>query len=380
MKILCFTPLPYGSGAGWWGRDLALTVLGFRDLCHDAFLVCYRTTHSKDPEGRPVLLINPDEAGSLSWWRNQRPDLVILGLWTRPKYDAIRRAALSATPRVIERADSDGMRTASCGLRVYAQRRYDYFRDRTYRWSAIFSIPISILYSFASILASPWIEARLARTLRLLPAITVEAPHATSHWKRLAARLGAAPEKIHFIPHPIRTDIFKPDPAVSKKNQVISVGRWESYQKNLPLLLKLLVGFLSQNPNWSSLVIGSGLPKSSPHPRITFSGPVSAIKLARRMQESKIFLSASRYESFGLAAAEALCCGCPPFGPAGIESFYFFRSFLPKPFQELSLENLFGGDISYPGLAPSNPQTTSAEVFFSPCSIASDFLRIAKFL
>jgi hypothetical protein len=28
------------------------------------------------------------------------------------------------------------------------------------------------------------------------------------------------------------------------------------------------------------------------------------------MQESKIFLSSSRYESFGLAAAEAGACGC----------------------------------------------------------------------
>jgi hypothetical protein len=28
------------------------------------------------------------------------------------------------------------------------------------------------------------------------------------------------------------------------------------------------------------------------------------------MQESKIFLSSSRYESFGLAAAEAVACGC----------------------------------------------------------------------
>lgn len=380
MKILCFTPLPYGNGAGWWGRDLALTVLGFRGLGHDAYLVCYPTTHSKDPEGRPVFLISPDEAASPSWWKNQRPDLVILGLWTRPKYDAIRRAALSATPRVIERADSDGMRTASCGLRVYAQRRYDYFRDRTFGWPALLSIPASIFYSFASILSTPWIEARLGRTLNLLPAVAVETPQAKRLWTKLATKIGASSTRIYCIPHPIRTEIFYSDLSIPKMNRVISVGRWESYQKNLPLLLKLLLGFLSQNPNWSSLVIGSGLPKSSPNPRITFSGPVSATKLALWMQESRVFLSSSRYESFGLAAAEALCCGCPPCGPAGIESFYFFRSFLPKPFQELSLENLCSGDISYTGLAPENLPTTSAEVFFSPCSIASAFLRVAKFL
>ena len=240
MKILCFTPLPYGDGSGWWGRDLGLTVRAFRQLGYDAHLVCYPTTHPKDPLDRPVQLVTQSQAISKKWWTQQMPDLVILGLWTRPKYDPIRRAALSATPRVIERADSDGMRTAFCGLLTYAKRRFDYFRDRTYHWPSLLSIPASIFYSFASILATPWIETRLARTLKLLPAIAVETPHATGLWKSLAIRLGADPEKIHCVPHPIQTDIFKFDPAIQKKNQIISVGRWDSYQKNLPLLLKTL--------------------------------------------------------------------------------------------------------------------------------------------
>jgi len=36
------------------------------------------------------------------------------------------------------------------------------------------------------------------------------------------------------------------------------------------------------------------------------------------MQESKIFLSSSRYESFGLASAEAEACGCLIVGPSEI--------------------------------------------------------------
>jgi glycosyltransferase involved in cell wall biosynthesis len=35
------------------------------------------------------------------------------------------------------------------------------------------------------------------------------------------------------------------------------------------------------------------------------------------MQESKIFLCASRYESFGLAAHEAAACGCRVVSPYG---------------------------------------------------------------
>ena len=373
LKILLYTDLAIRPDQLFWHRDFGLLTKAFRDLGHDAYLVVHPATepgatlgapneldHPKEQpcesqresgksphrgasaqDGRgqvrggqvpqvrdvagphaeirnskslipPVLWVSQLDIRDPPWWQSRKPDLVILGLWTRPKYDPIRRAALSSTPHVIERADSDGIRTASCGLLTYAKRRFDYFRDRTYRWPSLLSIPASIFYSFASVTATPWIEFRLRKTLKLLPSILVETPPATLLWKFLARRLGADPEKIHHVPHPIQTDIFKFDPAISKKNQIISVARWDSYQKNLPLLLKTLRAFLNNNPDWTSLVIGSGLPAKSLHPRITFLPPLSPPDLACHMQESKIFLSSSRYESFGLAANEAILCGCVP--------------------------------------------------------------------
>ena len=377
MKILCYTALPYGDGSGWWERDLALTVLGFRALGHDAYLVCYRTSHEEDMEGRPVLLISPAEASLPSWWQSHNPDLVILGLWTRPKYDPVRRAALSATPHVIERADSDGMRTASCGLLTYAKRRFDYFRDRTYRWPSLLSIPASIFYSFASILATPWIEARLARTLKLLPAVAVETPHAANLWKSLATRLGINPQKIHCVPHPIQTDIFKSDPAIPKKNQIVSVGRWESYQKNLPLLLKTLLSFLDKNPSWTSLVIGSGLPTKSPHPRITFLPPLSPPDLARHMLESQIFFSSSRYESFGLAAAEALCCDCMLVGPFNLEPSKSSQLSSTTPIQSLSQSAMA---LRPPKTFFSNKAVSHYDKLLAPQSVARALIQTSVHL
>jgi glycosyltransferase involved in cell wall biosynthesis len=326
LKILLHTDLTIRPDQLFWHRDLGLLTKAFRDLGHNAYLVVHPSDNSpsniKHPTSKildvPVLWPSPSQVRDKQWWQSQKPDLVILGLWTRPKYDPIRRAALSATPHVIERADSDGMRTASCGFFTYAKRRFDYFRDRTYHWPSLLSIPASIFYSFASILATPWIETRLARTLKLLPAIAVETPHATNLWKSLATRLGADPEKIHCVPHPIQTDIFKFDPAIQKKNQIISVGRWDSYQKNLPLLLKTLRSFLDENPSWTSLVIGSGLPAKSPYPQITLLPPLSPPDLARLMQDSKIFLFSSRYESFLMSGVEALSCGCAVVGPSDI--------------------------------------------------------------
>ena len=317
MKILLYTDLVLGPRQLFWERDLGLLTQSFRNLGHDAWLVVHPASESTSKiqnqkskiSNDPVIWASPSDVRNPSWWQDHKPDLVILGLWTRPKYDSVRRAALSTTPHVIERADSDGIRTSSCGLRNYTQRRYDYFRDRTYRWPAGVSILASALYALASVLATPWIEARLAKTLRLLPAVAVETPTAAVLWKHLANRLGADPSRIHCIPHPIQTNIFHPDASIRKKKQIISVGRWESYQKNYPLLVKTLAAFLEENSSWTALVVGSGLPPTPPHSRIFFSAPLPPVHLARQMQESRVFLASSRYESFGLAAAEGAACG-----------------------------------------------------------------------
>jgi glycosyltransferase involved in cell wall biosynthesis len=350
LKILLYTDLSIRPDQLFWHRDLGLLTKAFRDLGHNALLVVHpagdTSSNIKNPKSNiqddPVLWVSQQDVLSPCWWKDHHPDLVILGLWTRPKYDPIRLAALSAIPHLIERADSDGMRTASCGLFTYAKRRFDYFRDRSLRWPSPLSIPASIFYSFASILATPWIEYRLRKTLRLLHSILVETPNATVLWKSLARRLGADPEKIHHVPHPIQTDIFKFGPVIPKKNQIISVGRWDSYQKNLPLLLKTLRTFLDENPSWTSLVIGSGLPTKSLHPRITFLPPLPPSDLARQMQESKIFLSSSHYESFGLATAEAEACGCLVVGPSEIPGLANFPS---------SENNLLFSSLSNPLLA-----------------------------
>ena len=387
MKILLYTDLAIRPDQLFWHRDLGLLTKAFRALGHNALLVVHPAfdplSKIKNPLSKiseePVLWPSPSQVRGKQWWQSQKPDLVILGLWTRPKYDPIRRAALSATPHVIERADSDGMRTASCGPLTYASRRFDYFRDRTFRWPSLLSISASIFYSFASILATPWIEFRLKKTLRLLPSILVETPHATALWKSLATRLGADPEKIHCVPHPIQTDIFKFDPAISKKNQIISVGRWESYQKNLPLLLKTLSAFLNKNPPWTALVVGSGLPAKSPHPRITFLPPLSPLDLARHMQESKIFFLSSRYESFGLASAEAEACGCFVVGPFEIpmlnhDSVSKNNSFLGSTFSLLLGKLQIASERGHP---PSS-QMKAAHIS-SPQFIASLLLRLPVF-
>ena len=338
VRILLYTDLKVSASNLFWHRDLGLLTKAFRALGHDAWLVVHPafqiTSKIKISTPKtaktPVIWASPNDVRNPGWWQSHRPNLIILGLWTRPRYDSIRRAALSATPRVIERADSDGMRTASCGLSTYARRRYDYFRDRSCRWPAWLSIPMAGLYAAAQVFSTPWLEFRLRKTLRLIPCLILETPQSLLRWQDLARRIGADPARMHFVPHPVQTHFFHARSSVRRKNQTISVGRWESYQKNLPALQEHLARFLSTHPKWVSLVVGSGLPAKSLHPRILFLPPMSPQRLARIMQDSKYFIFSSRYESFCLAAAEAACCGCRVMGPAELEVTRFYQR-LPLP-------------------------------------------------
>jgi len=357
MRILLHTDLTIRSEALFWHRDLGLLTKAFRELGHDAWLV----VHPKSEAARhpppatchgPVIWASASDVRNPSWWQSQKPDLIILGLWTRPKYDPIRRAALSATPRIIERADSDGMRTASCGLRTYARRRYDYFRDLLGSWPWWLSIPIAGIYALLQILLTPWIEYRLQKTLRLIPYLTLETPQSLRRWKALARRIGADPLCLRFVPNPVQTRFFHTKASVRKRNQTISVGRWESYQKNLPALRRRLATYLAAHPSWQSWVVGTGLPAKSGHPQICFSPPLPPQKLARLMQESKVFFFASRYESFCLAAAEAMACGCRVWGPAELDVTQFYKD-----------------------LAASYGKGGKGARFFSPQRVAQELLR-----
>lgn len=334
MKILLYTDLAIRKEELFWHRDLGLLTRAFRDLGHNAYLVVHpaepgpvKTSGPKDtvpqptqseppanPSGDPVIWATPRDVRNPEWWKSHQPDFVVLGLWTRPKYDSVRRAALAATPRLMERADSDGMRTASCNLGTYARRRYDYFRDRTSRWPRFPSFLAAVLYSVVSIFACPWMEARLSKTLRLIPDLVVESRGAAEHWRSLLRRLRVT-SRVHHIPHPVQADLFRYRESWQKEKRVVAVGRWDAYQKNRALLLSTLSTFLRRHPDWAGIVIGSGLASLPPHPRIKFVPAMAAASLAETMGKSMILFFTSHYESFLLAGAEALVAGCSVVGP-----------------------------------------------------------------
>ena len=330
MKILCFTPLPYGDGSGWWGRDLGLTVRAFRQLGHDAQLVCYPTTHSKDPLDRPVQLITQSQSTSRDWWIQQSPDLILLGLWSQSKYKPIRTAALSSNALVIERCDGDGFRLPSCGHRQFWKNTISAQIDaRPHCPIALAAIIGGCKAGLFEIFAS-YFESRLAATLAMVPLFLSETPLSTRSLQSLATRIKSNPSRFQHVPHPIDENVFSYAGEL-KKNTVIAVGRWGSWQKDWSLTRRALESFLNRNPNYEAVVFGSGLSVGRIGERLFSRGICPQEEISKRLREAKILFFASRYEGSLLAGGEALLSGCTVIGPKTTPCSSYFASFFGGP-------------------------------------------------
>jgi len=329
-RILFAIPIPYGPDGGFWTRDSGLVVLALRKMGYDAWLVALGDASTDTSDG-PILAINLETMQSAAWWQSQRPDAVVLNTWSAPRYDAIRKAALSATPRVVERLDTDGIRSARLYPLAYFQRFWSRGVDGMppyARWLAAFpaAARTALLFTFPSLM-----DTRMVATMSQLPAVMAESPIAAARIQKMFETFSDKKQRVVMIPHPVNEHILHYD-GTAKENRIITVGRWATAQKDYPMLRKVLRGFLQRHPDWRATVVGGGVPARDKvigngeewRRRITFLEKLTHEQLAAEYNRSKIYLMVSQDESFCIAAAEALCCGGSVVGSCSIPSSYYF--------------------------------------------------------
>jgi glycosyltransferase involved in cell wall biosynthesis len=268
-----------------------------------------------------VIQKSKEELLSDNFWNSLNSDVVIVYyLWLRYPSMLLKKIKLSGK-KIILKLDNDG-RIA------YPLQRHDHrvpLRER---------LSITNLVSEAFWLISPESIKRrkhkayaeeFIRQVALSTAVIIESPAALANlnyfldaWDR-----SDLAQKIVFIPNPVTPD-FLEGQVGEKENLAIAHGRWDDYQvKNTAVMVTSAVEFLKQRPDWRFNVFGHGteLVKKYLEPappevkrRFAVSEFVPHEEVKGKLASAKLLFIPSRWESFSLAAAEAVCSGCSVVG------------------------------------------------------------------
>ena len=327
---LAATALPYGEDITHWERDAGLTCLGLRELGQDARLVAQGPAAVRVDQ--PLILGSLEDMRNPGWWGRTQAEGVILTAAGAPRHEPIARAIRSAGLRLIVRLDSDGCKSPRVGCRRFLAWQHCYFQDQG-RW-------FPRLLALAKTLVFRWSKAAhdtgMCAHLDHAELITIESPGAAVRMKMLLAQLGRADlaDRLQCVPHPV-PDYFRCASTVARRRQVLAAGRWDSYFKDTPKLVRVLGAVLAREPEYSAVVAGTRddlvraglarLPQAVAE-RVQVLGHVPHRELVPLLQASQIVLCTSRSESFHLVAAQGLCCGASVVGPAVLPSFVHFAS------------------------------------------------------
>lgn len=317
----------------FFSRDMGLTCLALRAAGADSRVVLL---DAPDAQPHPDILRASQEAlASPAWWSRLAPDAVVLCSWAAPRYTPVARAIKAAGARLIVRCDSgepfsqwqktprEAFRTHVLAAR-YAGRP---------AWRALgFALLKTPLFYVPAIY-----DRRVAEHLALADAVFIESPAAARLLREFLARYGH-PEvaaRVRYVPHPVRTAGTSPAADAPRARRIVAVGRWNHYQKNAPLLLRVLGRALASEPGYDAHIFGAGeadlrrgirrLPDAV-RARIVIRGVCAHDTLAGEYGRCRILFAPSRSESFNLAAAEALSSGCSVVGAAHLLAFRHFVS------------------------------------------------------
>lgn len=314
MRVATCTPVAFNADAQFFGRDSGLLCRGFQAAGADCVIVM--PGEATDGDAPDLVRCRGEELANSTWWTSLGVDLVVLYAWGDPVYrpvaDAIRKAGIP----LVQSLDTAGLNTP--------------YGDTRRWWNCLKGL----------LAASQPTSARLrliAKALRdFIPAfyenkrldmidrcdrLAVVSPPAGDSVAVHAIALGhpQIASKILVAPHPVMPVM---QPAGTKTCKVLVVGRWRAAdraQKDPERTMAVLGAFLQAQPEWIAEVVGGGSEtlktltcdwSENARSRLTLTESVPREELVRRYQESSILLCCSRYESFHISSAEALCCGC----------------------------------------------------------------------
>jgi glycosyltransferase involved in cell wall biosynthesis len=318
------TPVRFPGNKGFFERDSGLLCKGFQavgvscraimpgPLMHDDCIDDLIRTEYRNLE-------DP------TWWRSQKGEGVVLYAWGAARYFPVARAIRQAGYKLVSHIDSSGTFGILAGP-------MDYWRALWRIQTALGLTPSSLAIFLAkffssftwSLLKHDWGRARHLRQADLIGAVS---PLAAQRIRKACRWYGgeALASRVRLLPHPVGLHMNYASQA--KSPRIVAVGRWlpeDWRQKNPFLLMEVMACLLAARSDLECVVVGrmqeewkaEFLKKVGVHRRrLRLLGQVPNQDLSALLQTTQVALCTSTHESFHIASAEALCCGCSIVAP-----------------------------------------------------------------
>jgi hypothetical protein len=315
MRWFTCTPVEFGGGADFFARDSGLLCRGFQALGIESRAVMPGVRQAGDDAD----LIRTDfrNLESSGWWQSQNLDGVVLYAWGRPKFRKVAAALRQAGIFLVLNQDNGGLVSPLAGFRAWLSEQWILAGQGRGAMARLRFLKLTLRGLSAGLFLTDPLRAWHLKQGNVIACVS---PKAAEHYRKLCRIYGGADlaSRVAVVPHAVETRFhFRGE---MKRRQVVCVGRWQDVVQKRPwLLMDVISALVAADKSVSVVIAGEVTPGleawqralDEPHrDRVQLRGRVRRDELAEILCQSQVFYSPSAFESFGIAAAEALCSGC----------------------------------------------------------------------
>ena len=271
----------------------------------------------REDDDERILRATMEEFCDADFWRSFHAEGVVFYSWGLPRYTSICEAIKEAGLKLVVNLDTGGLLSLRVNGDDYAKLILKSNIREAGMFKGVIKSALTLARSSVPFLRDiPCLE-HLGHA-DLIGAVSPIALERLTRFSHIYGRSDIA-EKIRLIMHPISPSM-RYDGNIKRK-RICVVGRWGRADrvKKPELTLRVLSEVLLHNPNYDAVVIGayddefettySNLPEQV-QSRVQLMGRIANNATVSVLAESQISFCASESESFHIASAEALCCGC----------------------------------------------------------------------
>lgn len=282
-------------------------VEGLRECGLEAVTVCPAATDAGYPYSVKTFK-DESEIADPRFWKDLGCRAVAIVTWHR--MTNILLAARSAGLRTLSIGESDGL--VSPRIHPWATFRFMTFLQPSIRGR----LGAAKYWLQRFLFGTPGEHRALVENVAAADVTTFAGQGAVDEFCRFLRRVGKGglENRIAWLPYPVPESFCTTPLPSSRRNRIIAIGRWDSPQKNAPLLMETIRLLAAGGCEAEVLVVGKGSEKRLARlareiPTVRVLGFQPRDRLRELMGECRSVLISSRWESGPIVAWEMLALG-----------------------------------------------------------------------